>query len=173
MQTSVRIEVSEEFFREVDQQLARMEIIARSKLLEAGVRKGLNLVKTRVRQILPKPGYPGDKPELRPLRDTVGTTVKVYRDRYLTGVVGYRWDGGQHGHIVEHGHRIASGGTLVNSKRKTPPKSKVTGLRGTGRVTGFVRGRYYLKRAVESLGSQIEATMVESIREAVAKAENG
>lgn len=167
MQSSVQI--SDDFFRTVDRQLSQFEIIGRSKVLDAGIRKGLNLVKSRVRDILPKPGYPGDKPGLKPLRDTVSVRIRRYQnDRYVVGMVGYEWGAGSHGHVVEHGHRIASGGTLIDPNRTTP-RGRGSG-RGLGRVIGFVPGRYYLQRAVQSLGNQIEGVIVDAIDAAIVEA---
>lgn len=171
MQSSVYIDISDEFFREVDSQLAKLELIDRRPVLLAGVRKGLGLVRARVRAILPRPGYPGDKRGLKALRDTLKTKVREYGHKVF-GIVGYEWGAGSHGHIVEHGHDIVVGGTSPKpgKGRKTARKSKRTGRRGEGRIVGWVEGRFYMERAVKQLGGQIEAAMVEHITKAIDEA---
>jgi hypothetical protein len=45
-----------------------------------------------------------------------------------------------HYHLVEHGHRMVVGGALEDGKRNRG---------GTGRVVGWVPGRFYLERTVK------------------------
>lgn len=168
MTAQVRIEISDEFFQEIDQQLSRLGAIQRQPALQAGIRKGLGVIKQRVRQILPKPGYPGDKPNKKALRDTLQIKVKEYGNdgRYIVGVVGYSWGAGSHGHIVEHGHRIATGGKLQRLKGGHNPLA-------TGRVGGFVPGKFYLERAAQSSKAEFEQAIRDSIEQAIAKAVQG
>lgn len=169
---SVRLEISEETWSQVDRELVALELIGtqRSGAVKRGLKTAGEVVEARVRETLPLPGYPGDKPGLKPLRDTVNTKVKDYGNGLFAAIVGYEYPAGAHGHNVEAGHRIASGGTLVNPKRKTPPKSKVTGERGLGQVDGFVEGRWDIRNAAEATQFQQEQAVISGVLEAIAEA---
>jgi len=55
--------------------------------------------------VLPKPGYPGDKVGLKPLRDTLKAKVLNYRGGEIKVlVVGYEVPSGAHGSPLELGH---------------------------------------------------------------------
>jgi len=81
-----------------DNALATISSVQRE--LKKGLRKAGLLVARRARQLVPQPGYPGDKPELKPLRDTIGVEVKE-GDVTLYAVIGPQRPAGAHGHLVE------------------------------------------------------------------------
>ncbi len=146
----------------IDKELGQLAVIHRMPVIKSGLRKACNVVRKRLQGILPKPGYPGDKPGLTPLREATATKVVEY-DRSVVALVGYDYTGGgQHGHLVEEGHRIVKGGSL--------PRTKATTRKHTGTVKGFVEGRFYLVRAAKDTESEQRTVMHETVSEAVAKA---
>jgi hypothetical protein len=65
----------------------------------------------------PSPGYPGDKPNRKPLKESIAYKIKSYRSRRKgqrgrrgkkSGIsflaVGGKWPEGAHAHLVERGH---------------------------------------------------------------------
>lgn len=69
--------------------------------------------------LVPPPGYPGDKPELKPLRDTLAVEVKD-GDRAMYAVIGPQRPAGAHGHLVERAHKHVSHGKPTG--RLTTPR---------------------------------------------------
>lgn len=175
---SAQVSVQITGWKEIGEQLERLPIEARGIELEKAVRKGLNRIKKRARELVPPPGYPGDKPGLKPLRDTIGTVLRRYKGGVvIAGVVGPEYPAGAHGHLVEHGHRIAvrGTGTLMPkpwSKRKSPPKSKI-GRSGQGVVGGMVKPRPFMAPAVADVAPQIETDIVSALSNAANKASGG
>lgn len=96
------ISIAIENFPEVDKQLAQLPLELRATALRAGLNAAGQVVINRAKELVPKPGYPGDKPEYKPLRDTIGKLVKVYGDIWVA-IVGPQRPAGAHGHLVERG----------------------------------------------------------------------
>jgi hypothetical protein len=94
-----------------DKLLAKIEASVRGKTVDQGLRKIGNQIKSQTRSILPKPGYPGDKPGLKPLRETLKVKVVNYKGGVVkVMIVGYTYSrtpgvGGNHGHLLEGGHK--------------------------------------------------------------------
>lgn len=155
--------------KELEAELLRLEAAARSPALIRGLRAGGAVVAKRLRQILPKPGYPGDKPGFKPLRDTVKAQVKEYQQgSVVVAVVGYEWGAGSHGHLVEYGHDIVTGGSSpASSAARQSARVSKTGRRGKGVISGRVEGRYYLKSASESTRPEQDQAMLAAIQAAV------
>lgn len=86
------------------------------------VMRGIGLqIRRDVRESLPKPGYPGDKPELKPLRDTLNVKVKNYQGGSTkVMVVGYAWPTGAHGQPLEAGHEKYLWGELIEGSPVDP-----------------------------------------------------
>jgi hypothetical protein len=61
------------------------------------------IVVKRAQDLCPKPGYPGDDPTKKPLRDSIGMEVRVY-DHAIVIVIGPEYPAGAHGHLIEFGH---------------------------------------------------------------------
>ena len=72
----------------------------RGPAIKAALRKAGQVVARRAKQLVPPPGYPGDKPEFKPLRDTLGVEVKGYESATVA-IVGPKRPAGAHGHLVE------------------------------------------------------------------------
>jgi hypothetical protein len=131
--------------RAADKLLSAIEEQARGAAIGRVLRDAGNLLKKKVREVLPKPGYPGDKAGLKPLRDTVSIKVKNYQGGFFKVlIVGYALPSGAHGHLVEFGHDMA-----------------VTGKR--------VAGKGYFTAAVQMAQSQVDTTILNGARREAAK----
>lgn len=126
-------------------------------MLSRGLRKVGNTIKSQTKAILPKPGYPGDKPGLTPLRETMKVKVKDYGGGAVkVMVVGYTYSktpgvGGNHGHLLEGGHDIVVGG----------PKTK------GGTVVGHVQPYEYMVTVAETTRPQQQASFIATVQRAV------
>ena len=87
MGAEIKLTFDEATLAAAEQQLARLSVFDRSKALHTALKRAGGVVAKRVRQILPAPGYPGDKPGLTPLRKTIATRVKAY-DKATVVMVG-------------------------------------------------------------------------------------
>lgn len=159
--SQVELSIKEAGWRAADQLLAKLDIAVRGKTLNDALRKVGNQIKQQTQAILPKPGYPGDKPDMKPLRDTLRVKVKEFRSGEVkVMVLGYKYsrppaqgEGGNHGHLLEHGHDIVKGG----------PKRK------GGRVVGQVPAHEYMVRIVETTRTQQQSTLITAITSALKK----
>ncbi len=172
------LQINDDTLNAIDRELEALQGIGlgrhetAAKGITRGMRRAGGFVVKGVAERLPLPGYPGDKPELKPLRETLGVVTKQYGGKFVA-VVGYRYPAGAHGHAVEAGHRIAKGGTLISRTRKTPPRSKRTGERGMGTVAGFVPGRWDIRDVARDTADQQQAAIIEGVKEAIEEARNG
>ena len=90
---------------DIDQWLAQLPFDLRTKALPKALRAAGNVVNVAAREHIRDPGYPGDKAGLVPLQKTIITKVRRY-DRAVVVIVGPHYLGGNHGHLVEFGHRL-------------------------------------------------------------------
>ena len=123
----------------IDKLLGQVEAEVRASILSRSLSSSIQITKKVAKALLPKPGYPGDKPGLPPLRDAVMTKVKTYPNGVVVAMVGYRWAGGQHGHLVDDGHELIAWGMV------------------TGRRT---EGKKHLVKAVEQTEAEVNARAV-------------
>jgi len=167
MQSSCKLEISDEWFKQVEDQLVALGNIADNPIVKGGMLAALKATAVKLFQLLPKPGYPGDKPGLKALRDTIEEVVKKYGAKeqvgVLVGLVGFAWGAGSHGHIVEEGHRIAKGGKLRGYSFKNPTKPAAP----SGVVAGFVEGKHYLQKAAELTNNEREDILSSAINRAI------
>mgnify|MGYP006969501322 CR=1 FL=1 len=129
----------------IDKELAKIQAIHRMGVVRKGVNRSLTPPSSRVKENLPKPGYPGDKPGLKPLRETLGKRVVDYPSGKVVGVLGYRYPAGAHGHLVEEGHELV--------------------IRGESR--GNVEGKHYIDQAATATEGQQKAILDRTVGEAV------
>lgn len=97
-----------EGWEELSRQLDRVDDRLTNRTKLEAVKAGGSVVASRARQLCPV-GDPADKPDLKPLRETIAVEVRDYGDRALA-VIGPQYPAGAHGHLVEHGHATANGG---------------------------------------------------------------
>lgn len=164
---------STELLNAIEADLERIEFFHRSAAVKGAMRKVGNMVKARIRGNVPKPGYPGDKPELKPLRDTVGVSVKEYPTGAVVAIVGFRRPAGAHGgDILEEGHVMAPHKGKAVRKRTKQPRSggRPEHYRKVG-MGGRVEGQHYIQQADESSKAEQLAIMDSAIKDALAKQE--
>ena len=104
----------------IDEDLARIPLELRGTTIRAGLRRAGAMVVRRARQLVPQPGYPGDKPEFKPLRETIATEVKVYANAAVA-IVGPKSPAGAHGHLVESSHAHYAHGQPTGVRTKPTP----------------------------------------------------
>lgn len=110
-----------------------------------------------------KPGYsprhgkaPGSRRYRKHLRDTISTNVRVY-NKVVYGAAGPQYPAGAGGHLVEHGHRIVTGGSVARigkyATKKTPKAAR--GRTGKGRVGGMAKPFPFMRPAMESTRASV------------------
>jgi len=106
-----------------------------------------------------KPGYwqrTGARKTRKHLRDTISTNVRVY-NKVIYGVAGPQYPAGAGGHLIEHGHRIVTGGSVARigkyAKKKTPKAAR--GRTGKGRVGGMAKPFPFMRPAMESTRASV------------------
>lgn len=137
-----------ENFELVERQLMQLPIEMRGKVLRAALRKAGKLVVDRAKQLVPPPGYPGDKPEYKPLRDSLAVETRGYTNA-LVAIVGAKRPAGTHGHLVEESHRHFSHGVPTGVMTEPTP---------------------FIGPAAEQTAGQQQITLIDGIKKAVAKA---
>lgn len=101
--------------------LKSIEESARGPAMIKVMREAGKLLENRVKTLLPKPGYPGDKPDLVPLRNTLHTRVRDYQNKaFRVMITGYAYPAGAHGHLVEEGHEKVLWGYRVEGEQVPP-----------------------------------------------------
>ncbi len=149
-----QLEVDEASWQEADKMLAQLEQTVRGPAIGTAMRQVLQPLKQKTKQILPKPGYPGDKPELKPLRETLGIRTRNYQDNQIkVAILGYQYPAGAHGHLLEGGHDLVKGG------------SKKSG----GVVVGYVQPYEYLITTVNESREQNGRELVAALTRILAK----
>lgn len=148
----IKIEVDKRAELEATKLLEQIDDLVRGPAITGTLRNMGNAIKRDVREVLPKPGYPGDKEEYKPLRDSLSVRIKQY-DRagkiIRVMVVGYRWPQGAHGQPLEAGHIIAN---------------------QHGVHDGFVEPRPFLEDTVQSSQERQSQMLIEGARKMLAKA---
>lgn len=107
-------------WEELTRQLDRIDdrLTKRAKL--EAVKAAGEVVARRAKQLCPR-GDPADKPDEKPLRDTIDVEVRDYDQRALA-VIGPQYPAGAHGHLVEYGHDIVTrDGRLIGRRAQPKP----------------------------------------------------
>jgi hypothetical protein len=147
-----QMEINEQFLSDVDKHLARLEQPQRWTSIKGALRAAGGVVVKRCKETLPKPGYPGDKKGLKPLRETLGTKVVEYQNsRTIVALVGFAWGAGSHGHLVEKGHRLVI----------------------RHRAVGTVEGRHYLEHAADATKGEQDAAILGALQKDVEESKRG
>lgn len=107
--------------RQAERLLDQIDEMVRGPAITNVLRGVGNQIKSDVREVLPKPGYPGDKPQFTPLRDTMRVKVKNYANGAIKVMVtGYDWPEGAHGQPLEAGHEKWLWGEHIESSPVDP-----------------------------------------------------
>lgn len=133
--------------------LEELPLMLRGKALAQAVRRGGNVVKNRARQLVPV-GDPNHKPDSKPLKDTI--VVKIVRfenDTVVVALIGPRSPDGNHGHLVEGGHRVRARG------KKGEGPGDYTGAR--------VEGKEFMAPAADQTIDEQTAAIVAYLRNQV------
>jgi HK97 gp10 family phage protein len=110
---SMQLDGYDELLRILD----RIDETLSGKVVRECVQAACEVVEQRAKQLVPV-GDSADKPDLKPLRETIGSVVRGYGERTL-GVIGPMLPAGAHGHNVEFGHAEVLWG--VRTGRRVPP----------------------------------------------------
>ena len=146
---AVTLQINDALFNQIDKELASIGVFHRMPALKAGLKAAGEIVEDRYRGNIPMPGYPGDKPGLKPLRDTLQTKVKEYGLGRVVAIVGAAYPAGAHAHLLEEGHE------------------KVLWGRRTG---GKVQAFHLLQKAVDATKMAVDDAVMHGIRAAIAEA---
>lgn len=143
---------------------------AKLDAIKSGMADAMAPVVAASRAIVQQPGKPeywqrtGSRKTRKHLRDTIGTNVRVY-NKVIYGVAGPQYPAGASGHLVEHGHRIASGGSVARigkfAKKRTPKAAN--GRTGRGRVIGIARPRPFMRPAMDQVRASVLSSLTATI----------
>ena len=137
--------------RQATRILDNIEEMVRGPAITTVLRGIGNQIKSDVRAVLPKPGYPGDKPGFKPLRDTMLVKVKNYSGGATKVLVtGYAWPAGAHGQPLEAGHEKYLWGEHIEGSPVDPHP--------------------YMAEVVAAGQVQYDRTLIEGARKALEKA---
>lgn len=160
----------------VEALLERLPIELRTTALTKAVRAAGKVVAERARQLCPPPGYPGDKPGLKPLRDTIGVQVRYYereQDAAVVAVVGPEYPAGAHGHLVEFGHRIVGNAQLSEGSSQGEAAaglfSPAEYLRRAHRAGGEVAPQPFLRPAADETEAEQRAALAGTLQKELEK----
>lgn len=123
----VKIQITET--KQLDELLAKHELLLRGKALQKALRAGGNVVAKRARQLCPRSIQTGTRAAwskstraaragVKPLAETIGVVVRDYGPRFVM-LVGPQYPAGALGHLVEYGHAEVLYG--VPTGRRVPP----------------------------------------------------
>lgn len=174
---TARVQVSIKNWANIDSQLSQLPIAVRGTELEKAIRKGIGMVSKRAKQLVPPPGYPGDKPGLKPLRETLGTVLRRYKNgMIIAGVAGPEYPAGAHGHLVEHGtapHAITTTKkTLIDKGGKNfVMLNALSGGIPLGKTVDHpgAKSHPYMEPAAAESEPQIEGTIIAALQKAASK----
>lgn len=156
------VHVSVEWPDEANQILQDLPSADRFLGLKKALKKAAKIVEKRAKQLCPKPEYPGDKPGLKPLRDTISTVERGYSHAIVI-VVGPAYPAGAHGHLVEYGHRMVIVGVNAEVVQSYGAKRVVT--TSTTRVPPYP---FMRPAAFETQGEQNDV-IVASLQQSLAE----
>jgi hypothetical protein len=106
------------------------------------------------------------KSRVRHLSDEALSVARHYANGQEYIAVGFQWPEGAAGWIVEHGHRMVTGGTVVRirgAQGGQSPKAKRPGLTGAGRVIGFVQPHPIAAPAFEEVRPAMEQVFTDRV----------
>lgn len=128
MVAKAQVYIDPKAFEQANRLLDAVESMNRGAAIKRVLKKAGQIVVQKAQQVLPKEGYPGDKPELIPLRKTVEVKTVSYEGGLIqVMIVGYGWPAGNHGLNVEEGHQMWLWGEKIEGARVEPhPYFRIT-----------------------------------------------
>ena len=120
--------------------LRQIDVAVRARIVRRAVKDVVSEAAREMKSAAPQRADAGKRARQR-LRQRLGDMVKTYRDGSLTfAMAGERSyaRGQRHAHLVEHGHRIVTGGTVEHRRAVT------------NKLTGEIGYRTYIPRAVKA-----------------------
>lgn len=181
MRTPVHIEIRG--CKELEQRLQTLKSRVANRVAAAALGKACTPIVRSAKQLSRRPMTASGR-RYGGLSKSLGKVVRKYHaTQKILAVIGplrgkaYQREGKKEvpaniAHLVEFGHRVASGGTLAGksgSKRRAY-KSRRTGIAGGGRQTGFVVGQPFLRPAFDSQRAAAQATLERELRAGIEKA---
>lgn len=166
---------------------AGLDAAKKMEALNAGMRYALRPIQQAASKKARQPGMawynmprPGSARAARKrlFEQIIIQTRPYYEAKKVLGLVGPRYSpfggGANHGHLVEHGHRVARAGTLVRvgkNREKRPPRSKLgAAFDGRGRVVGHARAFPFLAPAVAQTRIDVQRRFETSVVKYIDKA---
>ena len=143
----IRIEL--DGYDELMHTIDRIDDTMRGPMMRELVQAASEIVRQRSKELCPV-GESDDKPDLKPLRDTIGSVVRGYGDRTL-GVIGPELPAGAHGHNVEFGHEEILFG--VRTGRRVPPHPFMRPAFDETRSAQFAAMEQVIARTLRELGA--------------------
>lgn len=132
------------------QELESLEGAARLLGITNALRKGGRVVAKKAKSLCPPPGYPRDKPDRKPLRETIGVVTRNYHNAIVV-YVGPQYPAGAHGHLIEFGH------WLVRKNKKT----------GEKKIIKWVNAKPFMRPAADETKNEQHTVIVTSLRNSV------
>lgn len=142
------LQIDKASWARMDSLLSKLALEMRQRHVKRAVAKGARVVARAMRQRCPKPGYPGDKPQYKPLRDTISVVVREYGKR-THATIGPAYPAGSHGHLVEFGHEEILFGKKTGNRVPPHPFARPAFDESKGKATQAI---------VESLSSDLLKT---------------
>jgi len=126
---TVEVKVDDREFAQADMLLKQLDKSLRVEGTKDALKAGGEVVVARAKQEVPQPGYPGDDPRKKPLKETITSVVREYHSSgTFVSIVGPAHPAGAHGHLVHEGHDIwlpnppfTEGADTYNTGRRTDP----------------------------------------------------
>lgn len=103
------------------------------------------------------------KQRTRHLSDSAIYVTRHFANGTEYVAVGFAWPEGAAGWLVEHGHRMVTGGTIARLKTRGTPRARNGLLTGAGRVIGFVKPHPIAAPAFESVVGQMRDTFTAGV----------
>ena len=123
------VEINEAEWANAHRLLDAVDRSVRKAATEEALKKASEVVVHAAKREVPQPGYPGDDPSKKPLRDTIAFVVREYEQTgTFVAVIGPQYPAGAHAHLVHEGHDIwlpsppfTEGADTINTGRRTEP----------------------------------------------------